>query len=302
MRELTIRSNKRNVLYGLLFAGPAIVGFLLFIAGPMAASLALSLTDYTVFNTPSFIGLDNYSRMFSGADPFFYKSIGATFLYVCLAVPAFICFSFMIALLLNAKIRGLGLFRTIFYLPSIVPVVASAMIWMWIYNPDLGLLNHMLSAIGLPTSLWIYSETMVIPSIVMMGLWGTGGTMVIFLAGLKGIPEHYYEALEIDGGNALHKFAFITIPMMTPTIFFNLVMGFIGAFQVFTEAYILTNGGPNNASLFYVFYIWREAFQNANMGYASALAWVLFLIILTCTALVFRTSKWVYYEGGEAHR
>lgn len=291
---------RRHLLFGLLFAGPAILGFLIFTAGPMVASLVFSLTDYTVFNQPSFIGLDNYARMFSGDDPFFYKSLKATFLYVSLAVPCFMVFSFLLAMLLNSKIKGRAVFRTIFYLPAIVPVVASAMIWMWLYNPDLGLINNVLSSLGLPTSLWLYSESMVIPSIVLIGMWSTGGTMVIFLAGLNGIPEHYYEAVEIDGGSGWRKFIHITIPMMTPTIFFNAVMGLIGTFQVFTEAYILTEGGPNDSSLFYVFLIWREAFRNSNMGYASALAWVLFVIISVFTAIVFRTSKWVYYEGRES--
>lgn len=290
---------QRNLFFGLLFAAPAILGFLIFTVGPMIASLYFSLTDYTVFTAPSFVGLSNYTTMFSGKDPFFYPSLKATFLYVFLAVPCYMVFAFTLAMLLNAKIKGLSFFRTVFYLPSIVPVVASAMIWMWLYNPDLGLINHILSSVGLPTSLWLYSEKMVIPSIVLMGLWGTGGTMVIFLAGLKGISDHYYEAIEIDGGSGWHKFWYITVPMMTPTIFFNAVMGLIGAFQVFSEAYILTQGGPNNASLFYVFYIWREAFRNSNMGYASALAWVLFVIIMIFTLIVFKTSKWVYYEGEE---
>lgn len=302
VKPLASTRRRHSLMYGLLFAAPAILGFLIFIFGPMIASLMISLTDYTVFNKPSFIGFDNYVRMFSGEDPFFYKSLKATFLYVLLAVPMFMSFSFLLAMLLNARIKGLALFRTIFYLPSIVPVVASAMIWMWLYNPDLGLINNVLSSLGLPTSLWLFSETMVIPSIVLMGMWGTGGTMVIFLAGLKGIPEHYYEAAEIDGGSVWHKFIHITIPMMTPTIFFNAVMGLIGTFQVFTEAYILTDGGPNNSSLFYVFLIWREAFRNSNMGYASALAWVLFVIIMIFTVIIFKSSKWVYYEGEESSR
>ena len=301
-RPLRKKRSRKDLFYGLLFAGPAILGFLAFVAGPMAASFVLSLTDYTVFNEPSFIGFDHYVRMFSGEDPFFYKSLKATFLYVFMAVPCFMVFSFLLAMLLNARIKGLAVFRTIFYLPSIVPVVASAMIWMWLYNPDLGLINNVLSSLGLPTSMWLYSEKTVIPSIVLMGMWSTGGTMVIFLAGLNAIPNHYYEAVEIDGGTGLHKFFHITIPMMTPTIFFNTVMSLIGTFQVFTEAYILTQGGPNNSSLFYVFLIWREAFSNSNMGYASALAWILFVIIMLFTIVIFRTSNWVYYEGEGAAR
>jgi multiple sugar transport system permease protein len=286
-------------LNGILFALPAILGFLIFVLGPMIASLIYSFTDYSVFKDETkFIGFENFITMFSGEDPFFYKSLGVTFYYVFLSVPIGIAFAFFLAILLNTKIKGRAIFRTIFYLPSIVPVVASAMIWLWLFNPDLGLINNVLSSLGLPTGLWLFSEKTVIPSIVLMGLWGVGGNMIIFLAGLNGIPEHYYEAIEVDGGNTFRKFWHITIPMMTPTIFFTSVMGLIGSFQVFTEAYVLTGGGPNNASLFYVFYIWREAFANSNMGFASALAWVLFVIIMLFTLLVFKTSKWVYYEGG----
>jgi multiple sugar transport system permease protein len=293
-------SKRRNFFFGMLFAGPAILGFFLFTLGPMMASLIYSFTDYSVFkNKLTFVGWDNFIHMFSGDDPFFYKSLSATFYYVGLGTPSFIIFAFALAMLLNTKIKGLALFRTILYLPSIIPVVASAMLWLWLFNPDLGLLNNILSSIGIPKSNWISSETMVIPSIVIMGLWGTGGTMVIFLAGLKGIPDHYYEAVEIDGGSSWHKFIYITIPMITPTLFFTTVTGFIASFQVFTEAYILTEGGPNNASLFYAFNIYRVAFRNTDMGYASALSWVLFVIIMVFTFLIFRSSKWVYYEGDD---
>ncbi len=292
----TLRAKEQ--FFGMLFAGPAILGFLIFVLGPMIASLGFSLTDYTVFNTPSFVGLTNYADLFSGTDTFFYPALRVTFLFVLMNVPASILFAFLMSLILNADIKGRAVFRAILYLPSIVPAVATAMIWMWLFNPDLGLINMALSAVGLPTSLWIYGESSVLPSIVLMGLWGSGGTIVIFLAGLSGIPVQYYEAIEVDGGNALHQFRHITFPMMTPTIFFNAVMGIIGSFQVFGQAYILTQGGPNNASLFYVFYLWREAFRNARMGYASAIAWVLFVIILFFTMLVFKSSNtWVYYEG-----
>ncbi len=291
---------KKGLFYGLLFTSPAILGFLLFTLGPMIASLVLSLTDYNVFKEQvAFTGFDNYIRLFSGEDDLFYKSLGATFYFVALRVPAVIIISFAIALLLNMKVRARALFRTIIYLPSIVPAVASAMIWMWLLNPDLGLINSVLSSLHLPTSSWLYGEGSVIPSVVLTTMWGIGGTVIIFLAGLSGIPQQYYEAIEVDGGGWYSKLRHITIPMVTPTIFFNTIMTIIGSFQVFNEAYILTEGGPNNKSLFYVFYLWRTGFRDTEMGYASALAWVLFVIILFFTFIVFRSSKsWVYYEGG----
>lgn len=289
---------KKEYIYGLLFASPAILGFLIFTLGPMVASLVLSFTDYAIVNNAKFIGLSNFKRLFDGTDPFFYKSLGVTSYYVLLSVPLSTVFAFCMALLLNNEIKGRALFRTIFYLPSIVPVVASSMIWMWLLNPDLGMVNNVLRALNLPTSQWIFSETTVIPSLVIMSLWTTGGTMVIFLAGLQDIPTQLYEAIEVDGGNRKHKLLYITIPMMTPTIFFNLVMGFIGGFQVFSQAFVMTQGGPNNASLFYVFYLYREAFTFSRMGSACAIAWILFIIITILTVIIFKTSKsWVYYEG-----
>lgn len=295
--RLKIVRNKEQ-FFGVLFALPAILGFLIFFLGPMIASLFYSFTDYALFNKPKFIGFQNYKDLFSGTDPFFYKSLFVTFYYVILNVPASIIFSFFLALLLNNEIKGRPFFRAIFYLPSIVPTVASAMIWMWLLNPDLGLVNNILTALHLPTSQWLFAENTVIPSVVLTGLWTTGGTMVIFLAGLSGIPNVYYEAVEIDGGNSIHKFFNVTLPMVSPTIFFNTIMAIISSFQVFTQAYILTQGGPNNASLFYVFLLWREGFRNTRMGYASALAWVLFIIILIFTFFTFRsTNSLVYYEG-----
>jgi multiple sugar transport system permease protein len=292
---------RKGLFYGVLFTAPAILGFLIFTLGPMIASLVLSLTDYNVFkDNTSFIGFDNYIKMFSGEDELFYKSIGVTFYFVILRVPAVIIISFFIALLLNMNVKGRALFRTIIYLPSIVPAVASAMIWMWLMNPDLGLINSVLSWLHLPTSNWLYSEGSVIPAVVLTTLWGIGNTVIIFLAGISGIPKQYYEAIDADGGGWYSKLRHITIPMVTPTIFFNTIMTIIGSFQVFNEAYILTEGGPNNKSLFYVFYLWRTGFRDTEMGYASALAWILFIIILFFTFIIFKTSKsWVHYEGGD---
>ncbi|RKP48062.1 sugar ABC transporter permease [Cohnella endophytica] len=301
-RGKSIRSRERKaLLYGLLFTLPATLGFILFTAGPMIASFILSLTDYNVFKSrTNFIGFDHYAVLLSGKDELFTKSLGVTFYYVVLKVPVTILISFAIALLLNMNVKGRSIFRTIIYLPNIVPAVATSIIWMWLLNPDLGLVNTALSWLHLPTGQWLYAEGSVIPSVVITTLWGIGGTVVIFLAGLSGIPDQYYEAIEVDGGGWRHKLLHITIPMISPTLFFNTVMTLIGSFQVFSEAYILTQGGPNNASLFYLFYLWRTAFRDTEMGYASALAWIMFAIILVFTLLVFRTAKsWVYYEGDE---
>ncbi|WP_435530619.1 carbohydrate ABC transporter permease [Paenibacillus favisporus] len=277
---------------------PAILGLLMFTLGPMIYSLFMSFTDYTGSNSPAFVGLENYKRMFSGEDQYFYKSLAVTFYFVILSVPTGIIYSFLLAILLNQNVKGKAVFRTIFYLPSIVPIIAISFIWLWLLNPDLGLANELLRSLGLPGSQWIFGEKTVVPSLALMNLWTTGGTMIIFLAGLQDIPRSLYEAIEMDGGSRFAKLRHITIPMMTPTIFFNLIMGIINGFQVFSQAYVMTNGGPNNASLFYVFYLYREAFQFSRMGSASAIAWVLFVIIMILTYVVFRTSnKWVYYEG-----
>lgn len=288
----------RNEISGFAFASPAILGVLIFTIGPMVYSLFMSFTDFSGTSVPNWIGAENYARMFSGRDPYFYKSLGVTVYYVVLAVPTSIAFSFLLALLLNRDVRGKSIFRTIFYLPSIVPVIAISFIWMWLLNPDLGLANEILRVLGLPTSLWIYGERTVVPSLALMNLWTTGGVTVIFLAGLQNVPRHLHEAIEIDGGGSWAKLRHVTVPMMTPTIFFNLVLGLINGFQIFSQAYVMTSGGPNNASLFYVLYLYREAFQFSRMGSASAIAWILFLIIMICTFLIFRTSgNWVYYEG-----
>jgi len=298
----TMSKRARNAqIIGMAFAAPAVLGFLIFNMVPMLMSLYYSFTDYSIIGrTTNWVGLDNYIRLLSGRDPHFFVSVRATLYFVVLSVPSNLLFAFGIALLLNRKMAGRSLFRAIFYLPSIVPFVASAFVWLLLFNPDFGLANQILRTLGLPTSMFFLGRTSVIPTIVFMGLWGTGATQIIFLAGLQEIPRHYYEALEIDGGSSFHKFIYITLPMITPILFFNLIMGIIASFQVFGQAFVLTRGGPNNASLFYVFQLWRTAFTYLDMGTASAMAWLLFIVIMAVTALVFRTSnKWIYYEGGD---
>ena len=246
---------RRNARAGYLLAAPAILGFLIFTMVPMVASFVLSFTDYQIINTPSFVGWRNYRELFDGTDSLFFKSLKATNYFVFLSVPLNTIFAFMLASLLNRPIRARGFFRAIYYIPSVVPVVAVTTIWMWLLNPDLGLINVTLRKIGLPTNKWIFSEPTVIPSLALMDLWATGNIVVIYLSGLQGVGTHYYEAVEVDGGNAWHKFWNITVPMMTPTIFFNVIMGFINGFQSFAQAFMMTQGGPNNASLFYMFYL-----------------------------------------------
>ena len=283
--------------WGVLLALPAILGYLFFTIGPIVASFAISLTNWTIGGAPKFVGLANYKQMFTG-DELFGKSLYTSAYYTLGAVPLGLILSFAVAMLLNQKVRGKSIFRTIFYLPVLVPAIANNILWLWLFNPDFGLLNSAARGVGLPGSQWIYDEKTVIPSLILMSAWGFGNAAVIFLAGLQGVPTHLYEAVDVDGGTAWHKLRYVTLPMMTPTIFFNLVLGLIATFQVFTEAYVMTGGGPSNSSLFYVFYIYRTAFTQSQMGYASALAWVLFVIVLAVTLLVFRSARsWVYYEG-----
>jgi multiple sugar transport system permease protein len=285
--------------WGLLFAAPAILGFAIFTIGPMVASLFFSLTDWRIGAPAKFIGLGNYRQL--GHDPLFWKSLNVTTYYTLGVVPLTLLVGFAVAMLVNQGVRGKGFWRTVYYLPTLVPAVASSVLWIWIFNPDFGLLNSMLRQGGLPTSSWIYGERSAVPSLILMSTWGFGNAMVIFLAGLQGVPRQLYEAVAIDGGGTWARFRHVTLPFMTPTIFYNLVTGTIGTFQVFNQAYIMTQGGPNNATEFYIYYLYTKAFTDSEIGYASALAWVLFVIVLVITVLLFRNARrWVYYEMGAA--
>lgn len=280
-----------------LFASPWLLGLLLFALGPTIASFILSFTDYPVIVAPKWTGLANYVTMFSD-DDLVWQSLKVTSLYSLGAVPLGLTAAFLLAILMNQGIPGIRLFRTVYYLPAIISGVPVALVWMWVLNPEFGLINNTLRLVGVEGPKWLFSREWVIPSFVLMSLWNVGAPMVIFLAGLQGIPAHLYEAAEIDGAGVLAKFRHITIPMMSPVILFNMVMGVITSFQTFTPAYIMTKGGPANASLFYGLFLYNNAFKWFKMGYASALAWLMFLIILALTLLVFRIStNWVYYEG-----
>ena len=283
--------------WGIVLALPAIIGFVVWVAGPIVASFVFSFSDWNVGGRFRFVGLENYVRM-AQSDKLFWKSLPVTTYYSLTSIPLTLFFAFAIAVLLNQRVIGISFFRTLLYLPSVAPTVAVAMLWLWLFNPDFGLLNYLLRVIGLPKLLWIHDETQVIPSFVLMSIWRIGGPMVIFLAALQGIPASLYEAAELDGGGWWSKLRFITLPLATPAFFFNAVMGIISSFQIFNEAYIMTDGGPNNASLFLVYYVYLNAFRYGRMGYASSLAWALFIVILILTLLMFRVSRnWVYYEA-----
>lgn len=284
-------------MWGLICVSPAILGFLLWDIGPMIASIVLSFSDWSVTGTTSWIGTENFQRLF-GDDALFRQSAQVTLTYAFVSVPLQILVAMVLALLLNEKVKGLPIFRTIFYVPSTVPLIASSMIWLWMYNPDFGLFNAILSFFGFPEQQWIFSSDTVVPSLIIMSLWSIGPMMIIFLAGLTAIPQHLYDAVSVDGGNVFNRLFSVTIPMLTPTILFNLVLSVITSLQTFTQAYVMTDGGPGNASLFYGLYLYRTAFQQGQLGYAAALAVVQFAVIVALSLLVFRTSsRWVHYGG-----
>jgi multiple sugar transport system permease protein len=296
VRQRPSRLLMKEYLAFYLFAAPWLVGLLIFTLGPTIASLILSFTDYPVIVPPTWIGFANITSM--AKDELILQALKVTTFYSLGAVPLGLTAAFLIAILMNQGIHGIRVFRTVYYLPAIISGVPVALVWMWVLNPDFGVVNAGLKLIGIVGPQWLFSREWVIPAFILMSLWNVGAPMVIFLAGLQGIPQHLYEAAEIDGATAIERFFHVTIPMMSPVILFNLVLGVIGSFQIFTPAYIMTNGGPANSSLFYGLYLYNNAFRWFKMGYASAMAWLMFIIILVLTLLVFRSTKrWVYYEG-----
>jgi multiple sugar transport system permease protein len=293
-RKYRIRS---ETLWGLACVFPAVLGFLLFDIGPMIASIALSLSDWRVTGKADWIGLANFREIFTN-DDLFLTSARITLTYALVSVPLQIVAAFVLALLLNEKIKGLSLFRTIFYIPSTVPLIASSVLWLWMYNPDFGLFNSLLDRLGLPSQQWIYASDTALPSLIIMSVWSIGPMMIIFLAGLTGVPQHLYEAVSLDGGNVWNRLFTVTIPMITPTLLFNLVLSIIGSLQTFTQAYVMTSGGPNNATLFYGLYLYQRAFQIGELGYAAALGVIQFVVIAALSLLVFKSSsRWVHYGG-----
>ncbi|HHY97717.1 MAG TPA: sugar ABC transporter permease [Firmicutes bacterium] len=296
----------RNLANGLLFISPWIIGFLIFTIYPIAASFYYSFTEFNILQPPDWVGLAGYKALVF-EDPLFWISIKNTLFMLVFGLPPSLLLALFLAVLLNQNVKGKAFFRTVFYLPSILPAVATAMLWMWIFNPQYGLINVLLKILfGIEGPGWLVDARWSKPAFVVMGLWGVGGSMVIFLAGLQSIPQQLYEAAEIDGANAWNQFWNITFPMLSPTVFFNLIMGTIGMFQYFTAPYIMTRGvgsnvppgSPLNSTLFYALYLFQNAFAYFKMGYASAMAWILFLLIVLATIFIFRSSaRWVYYEG-----
>lgn len=278
-----------------LMASPWIVGFAVFTLLPVVASLYLSFTQYDIVRAPKMTGLANYSQMLE--DPLIAKSLVNTIYYTAISIPASIVFTLALAILLNQKAWGSAAFRTAFYLPSIVPAVANCVLWIWLLQPQWGIINFILGLVGIDGPAWLASTRWSKPALVLMSIWGSGSSMVIFLAGLQSIPESLYEAAAIDGAGSVRKFVHVTLPLLTPTVFFQVVMGIIGSFQVFTAAFIMTGGGPVNSTLFYVLYLYRQAFVFMYMGYASAMAWVLFVIVLALTLVqLWLAPRWVHYE------
>ena len=300
--KLTKRQ-KIEAAQGFMFISPWIIGFIVFAAGPVIASLALSFCKWDILTPVQFVGLKNYAKMTT--DPLISKSLVNTIYYASVMIPLSMMGALSTALLLNQKLKAMRLFRTLFYVPSVTAGVATLMLWSLIFHPELGLLNralrHQIPFLNVPfiadPPKWLGDPHWAMPALIIMALWGVGHGMLIYLAGLQGIPEELYEASLLDGANNVQKFKYVTIPLLSPTIFFNLIMSIIGSFQVFNAAFIMTGGGPMNATTFYVLYLFQNAFQYFRMGYASAMAWLLFIIILVLTLIQFKIApKWVHYQ------
>ncbi len=286
----------REAIDGYLFIMPWIIGFLLFVSGPMIGALLLSFTSWDLISDPVWIGLENYREL--ADDRRVWISLSNTAFYTFLSVPINLAVALMAAMLLNTNVKGQAFFRTAFYLPAVMPAVANAVLWFYILNPDAGLANQILRRLGLPESEWLFSPETSKPTFIFMGLWGIGNTMVIFLAGLQGVPQSLYDAALIDGAGPFQRFRVVTFPMISPVILFNLVLGIIGSFQIFTSAYLLTDGGPRNSTLFSVLYLFRLGFEQFEMGYAAAFSWLIFAVILVFTLVQLKLSqRWTYYEG-----
>jgi len=291
---------RREELVGWLFVSPWVLGFLALTLGPMVASFYLSFHRASMLSPSVFVGLANYQTLLSRDEiqSLLWKTLYNTSYYVFFSVPLKTALAFGLAVMLNQSFRGRGLFRTIYYLPSIVPPVAGAALWLWVFHRDFGILNSMLRLIGIQGPPWLTSVVWAKPALVIMSLWQAGGGLLILLAGLQGVPTELHDAAKVDGAAAWSRFWHITVPIMTPTLFFVLVTEIISSFQVFVVTWVMTDGGPVNTTLMYVLWLYRLAFQQFKMGYASALAWVYFAILMAFAALIFKSSSaWVYYEG-----
>ena len=296
---LSTRQGRRNFFVGLAFASPWLVGFLLWTVYPVVASLYYSFTLYDILRPPRFVGLKNYSDMVFN-DKIFHTVIANTIYFVALGVPLGLITAFLLAALLNNDVKLRPLYRTIFFLPAIVPAIATAEVWRWVYNPQWGLINATLRSWGFATIPWLSSPDLAKPSLLIIHAWAQGTAMIIFLAALQDVPRSLYDAALVDGATRWQRFRHVTVPMCTPAILFVALTSLIGMFQYFTLGWLLTQGAPNNSTEFYSMYLYRNAFRFFKMGYASAMAWLLFLIVLGITLIIFRTSaRWVYYGGEE---
>jgi multiple sugar transport system permease protein len=294
---MIVRTDTRNLLKGLAFISPWLIGFFLFTLTPVGLSFYYSLCDYSLLQAPVYRGTENYRLL--AADPVFWKVFRNTLQYAALALPLALVVSLLVALLLNTGVRGQVVYRTLVFLPSLVPAIASAMIWLWLFNPKLGLINLVLRSLGVADPPpWLADSSWAMPALVLMSLWGIGNTVVIYLAGLQDVPAELYEAAELDGAGSLRKIWHVTIPMLSPVIFFNLIIAIIGTLQIFGQPYIMTAGGPARATYFYTMYLYDSAFTFLKMGYASAMAWIQLLVVLSLTAFAFWSGKrWVHYQG-----
>ncbi len=295
------RQERRQLRIGLTYALPWIVGFCGFTVFPVVMSFYYSLHVYTTLNQPMiWVGLENFKELLF-EDELFWKSLYNTVFMVLFGVPFHIALAVVMALVLNLNLKGVSVYRTVYYLPTIVPVVATSVLWLWVLNPEYGLINSILDLLGIHGPGWLAIPELAKPALIIMGIWTIGGTIVIFLAGLQDIPAQLYEAAMIDGAGPLSRVRHVTLPMLSPVIFFNVIMGLIGGFQIFTQAFIMTRGGPLDATRFYALYLYENAFEHFKMPYASAMAWILFLIVMAATLAVFKSSaRFVYYEGEEA--
>lgn len=281
---------------GYLFIAPLFIGMLAFIVIPIAASLVMSFTKWDIITPPEFVGTRNYIQLLT-SDRLFWKVLGNTFRYILLSIPLSVTIPLILSVLLNQKVPGITFYRAAFFLPLVTSVVAIGLLWRWMYDSEFGLINYVLNSIGLQGQRWLSDPNLAMPAVVFATVWqGLGYNVIIYLAGLQGIPEHLYEAATIDGAGDLRKFFHITVPMLTPQIFFVMVISFLGGFQSFGLIYVMTQGGPVNSTNVYVYYLWQTAFSSAKMGYASAMSWILTLIMVAVTAIQVRLSrKWVYY-------
>ncbi|HVC32642.1 MAG TPA: sugar ABC transporter permease [Chloroflexota bacterium] len=294
------RARRREAIAGVLWSSPWLLGFLIFTLGPVIASLYLSFNQYTIAGTPKWIGLDNFTRALSGKDSLFWPSLGVTFHFALIMVPLGISLSLLIAIALNQRLHAMPLLRTCYFLPTLTPAPAAALIWSWLYQPEFGAINWLLSEIHIQGPKWLADPDTALNALIVIALWSSvgGGTMIIFLAGLQSVPAELLEAAQIDGAGAWTRFVHVTLPMLSPTVLFNLVIGIVGALQVFTVPFIATSGGPHYATWFFIIHLYQNGFQDFDMGYASALAWIFLVIVLALTLINVRLSnRWVYYEG-----